>query len=206
MSTPDPPRPLSPPTPPRGSVPDGSSTSPRRPWWQRGWGAAIIGAGGLAVGAGVGVALAGGEDTKTVRVAGPTTIVHASPTTTAHAAAPNSVHSAATPVRTVSHTVTQTVTTTVASSLGPATTITAAKSYSGNGRKKIGTLVLPHMTAIVWHSSSGHFVLENPPSANGRRLEVNEKGTSGNSLLEEGTYQELEVLSSGEWSFSLAAQ
>jgi hypothetical protein len=58
------------------------------------------------------------------------------------------------------------------------------------------------MSTIHWHASGGHFYLRSLPE--GAALTVRETGTSGKRDILNGTYEHLEVLAAGQWSFTIS--
>jgi hypothetical protein len=164
------------------------ASSLTKPWWQRGWGVTTIGVAGLLVGAGVGIAAKAHTRTVTARY-----------TTT-------TVRAAKAPVHTETHTVTRAVTNTVTrTTLEPSHTVAPAPTtFSGSGRKNLGTITFPRMSAIRWHASGGHFSLRSVPE--GAALTLHETGTSGKREIRYGTYEHLEVLAAGQWSFTITPE
>jgi hypothetical protein len=151
-----------------------------------------IGVAGLLVGAGVGIAAKGSSGTKTVTARFTNTTVRAAP-----APAHTETHAA-------THTVTQTVTVTRTAPEPTHTVAAAPSTFSGSGRKQIGTIIVPHKAAIHWHAPGGYFFLGSIPE--GAALEVSEKGTSGNTVIAKGEYPHVEVKASGEWGFTLTQE
>jgi hypothetical protein len=145
------------------------------------------------VGAGAGVGVAAGGHTTTVTTANTTTVTAAHTTT--------AVRPGTAPAHTETHIVTRTVTTTV-SRLEPAHTVAPKPTtFSGSGRKNLGTVTFPRESAIEWHASGGHFSLKSIPE--GQALEVKETGTSGKAVITNGTFEHLEVIANGPWSFTV---
>ncbi len=168
-----------------------------RVWWQRWWGLALMTLLGAGVGAGIAVAATSGGGSE--EHAAKTATITKTVTVTTVGPAPR-VNGA--PVRVITHTVTETVT---IASIEPAHSITAQNSYSGNGRKKIGLLVLPKTSVLHWHAKAGRFTLENGPESVDH-LTLSETGTSGEATIANGRFPALEVTSPGEWSFTIAPQ
>jgi hypothetical protein len=147
------------------------------------------------VGAGAGVGIAATGHTKTVTTANTTTVTAANTTPTLRAGQA--------PVHTEAHIVTRTVTNTVTrTTLEPSHTVAPSPTtFSGSGRKNLGTVSFPRESAIEWHASGGQFYLRSVPE--GAALEVKETGTSGKAVISNGTYEHLEVIASGPWSFTV---
>ncbi len=186
--------PSTPPTPAASSGAPGAAPTPpeHRAWWQRGWGVALIALVAAAIGASAGVAGAGGGGGEHTTTATTVTMSVAGPTQT--------VRVAQAPKHALVRTVTQTVT--VSALHETKRSVTAASAYSGNGTKKIGAIILPHESVLRWNASGGHFTLQNAPEAVDH-LSLSESGKSGQAVIEEGTFPNLEVVASGEWSFTL---
>jgi hypothetical protein len=190
------------PQPPAGpAAPAGGGGAPpaRTAWWRRGWGVALIALACAGAGAGVGVAAASGggsSPVKTVAIAKTVTV-----TVTSHAAA-TAVPTRQPPATHASITRTVTVTVTLPAN-EPVQTPKGPKTYSGNGRQRIGTLNLPRGAIIHWHASGGHFRLENSAESTDH-LELNESGTHGEATTDEGVFPRLEVIASGPWEFTVA--
>jgi hypothetical protein len=147
------------------------------------------------VGAGAGVGIAATGHTKTVTSANTTTVTAASTTPTPTGRAGPA------PAHTETHIVTRTVTTTV-SRLEPAHTVAPKPTtFSGSGRKNLGTVTFPRESAVEWHASGGQFSLKSIPE--GQALEVKETGTSGKAVITNGTFEHLEVIANGPWSFTV---
>jgi hypothetical protein len=160
-----------------------------KPWWRRGWGVTTIGVAGLLVGASVGIAAKAHTRTVTARY-----------TTT-------TVRAAQAPVHTVTHTITHTETHIVTlTTPEPSHTIPSAPTTfsGGSGRKDIGTIVVPRLSAIHWHARGGHFELRSVPEL-GAVYDATEKGRSGKTAIVGGTYH-LEVKAVGEWGFTLTPE
>jgi hypothetical protein len=161
------------------------------------------------VGAGVGIAANVRTNTSTV-TARPTTTTVAAAQAPGNAGTHAGTHAETHPgTHTVTRTVTQTVVRTTAEPThsvghtigGPATT------FSGSGPKHIGALVVPRVSAIVWHASGGYLYIGNvSESGNGSLLEFSEKGHSGKTSIAPGTYPSLQVIASGEWGFTLTPE
>jgi hypothetical protein len=188
MNDPSQPPPLS--VPPGGAAPAGPS-SPGS-WWRGASGIAIIAL--LCLGAGVGIGIAvqgsGGEAHPTVADVRTVTVTRTAGAPTV----PARLH-------TVRRTVTQTVTITASDERSK--TVTSPTTYSGNGPKKIGALVLGPESVLRWHASGGHFTLENAPQAIDH-LELKRSGTSGEAVAANGTYPGLEVIASGSWELTVS--
>jgi len=193
MSASGPPRPPTPSAPPTEVL--GASEQPptTRKWWQHGWGAAVIGAVGLLVGAGAGIGAAGSSSTKTVTAEGRPTTVQAAPTP-AHTVTQVVVHT---------HTVTQTRT--VAPSEASSSSSSSAGSYSGNGTKNIGTITVSQPSVLHWTAPEG-FSITGEATPDEHPIAVASKASSGESVVEPGTYHDVSVIAVGEWSFTITPQ
>ena len=181
--------------PPAQPAPAAPSVGPKRPWWQRGWGAAAIGLVGLVIGAGIGAA--GKGSTKTVTAAGGITTVQAAQTPT---------HTV-TVTHVVVHTHTQTQAAAAAAS-PPASSSAGGEggghSYSGDGTKNLGTLTISQPSTLHWHASEGFFGITGATSQYEHSIAISSKASSGESAVEPGTYHEVNVLASGEWSITIS--
>jgi hypothetical protein len=190
MSVQEPPQPPTSPAPPT-EVFGTAAPSPKRSWWQRGWGAVSIGVVGLLVGAGIGTA--GKTSTRTVTAQGRTTTVQA----------------VQAPARTVTHvvvhtnTVAQTQTATPSESASPENS--SAGSYSGSGTKGLGTITVAQTSVIHWHASGGLFIINNAPE-DAHQIGLSSKASSGESVIEPGTYHQVQVDAIEEWGFTITPQ
>lgn len=199
MSTPEPPRAPSPPEPPTAS-PSETPGAPKRSWWQRGWGIAVIAVVGAIIGAAIGAS--GNGSTKTVTTE----------------AAPRTVQVAQAPTHTVTvthvvvHTHTHTVTAPAPESPSEASSGSGSSgggssggggSYSGNGTKNLGTLTISEPSTLRWHATEGFFGVDGATSSYEHTIAISSKASSGESAIEPGTYHEVNVLAEGEWSFTI---
>ncbi len=172
----------------------GEPDGPNRPWWQRGWGVAAIGVVGLLVGAGIGAS--GKGTTKTVTneaAASQQAKVPAETVTVNH-------------TRTVVHLHTHTVTAASEPSEPSAESSSAGggKTYSGNGSKSLGTVEVSQPSTIHWHAAGGLFGMDGCTDPCEHTIGISSQASSGESAVEPGTYKEVSVASSGEWSISIS--
>jgi hypothetical protein len=154
------------------------------PWWQRDWGAGLIGLIALIAGAAIGIAVAGGGSKgKTVTERQPTTQTVIKPVTVTH-------------TRTVVHTHTVTVTTPAkAPSTGGGG---ESQSFSGSGGKSIGTIAVARESTLEWTNNGELFDLHSE-----KRVLVNSEAHSGTTVLEPGTYTHVRVNAVGHWTFTI---
>jgi hypothetical protein len=74
----------------------------------------------------------------------------------------------------------------------------ATRVYSGNGRKKLGTIRVPKDLTLRWTSDGGVFQI----AADGG-LFVNSQGSSGTSAVAAGTYHNVVVNAIGNWTITI---
>jgi hypothetical protein len=161
-------------------------------WMRAHWGATIAVIIGFVIGA---IAGAGGKSdstkTDTVTVAsGP-----AAETVTVQAPSRSTktvTVQGATRVRTKTQTV----------AVKPAPPASSGNSYSGNGEKNIGTLVVSRESLLQWHASGGTFGILNDPSDNDT-IDVSSQAPSGETTVSAGTYHKVDILAIGDWGFTL---
>jgi hypothetical protein len=157
------------------------------PWRRR----LIVGGAALAgLVVGVGIGAAGKTQTKTVTVAGGVTTIRAVAQAPTHTVTRVVVHT---------HTVTQTA------ASAPAPAPESSGSYSGNGTKSLGTIVVPQTSVIHWHAEGGLFAIDNS-AEDAQTIALSSKAASGETVIEAGTYHQVQVLATGEWGFTITSQ
>ena len=112
-------------------------------------------------------------------------------TTVKHAAGPR--------VRTV----TATSTATAAPSAAPSSSSSGGHSFSGNGEKSVGTVIVQNPSTIQWTCSGcSVFEVSNNPNDSGT-IGVASNSSSGSSAIDPDTYHDVQVISDGSWSFKI---
>lgn len=200
LSAPEPPR------PPRRAEPCtevlGKPTQPpTRKWWQHGCGAVAIGVVGLLVGVAAGIGASGSSSTKTVTAKGTTTTVQVA-LPPAHTVTRVVVHT---------HTVTQTLAAAPTKPSSGSNTETSSSgsaegSYSGNGTKNLGTISVSQPSVLHWHATGGIFTITGLTSPAEHAIAVSSKASSGETVVEPGTYHEVSVIALGEWGVTITPQ
>jgi hypothetical protein len=194
MSANDPYRPPAPPAP-ATEVLGAPTAGPTRPWWQRGWGVAAIGIVALIIGAGIGAA--GKGSTKTVTAAASTTTIQAAQTPTR----------TVTVTRVVVHTHTQTQTAAAAAPSEPSSGGSSqggGHSYSGDGTKNLGTIIISQPSTLHWKAEGGVFGVTGATSGYEHSIGISSQASSGESAVEPGTYKEVNVIATGAWSITIS--
>lgn len=79
-------------------------------------------------------------------------------------------------------------------------------SYSGNGTKNLGSITVSQPSVIHWRATEGLFELEGFTSGYQHSIGIASKASSGESVIEPGTYHEVQVDALGEWSFTITPQ
>jgi hypothetical protein len=160
---------------------------PKRPWWQHGWGATVIGVVGLLVGVGAGIGVSGSSTTRTVTAEGSTTTVEA----------------ASPPARTVTHVVVHTHTVTQTQAAAPTESSSGGpgevQSFSGNGGKNLGTITVEKESTLEWTNDGLLFQVYTSEG-----VPVNSQAHRGSSVLEAGTYKNFQVNAVGSWTIRIA--
>lgn len=97
----------------------------------------------------------------------------------------------------------QRATTTPAEKAGRSTPAKLGKpqTFSGNGDRVIGNLVLKRNAVVRWTvTGGGAFTVRDA----GNRLKISGRGTSGQTFAEAGDYRSVKVSASGRWTLSFA--
>jgi hypothetical protein len=161
-----------------------------RYWFEDYWRYLVTAIAGLAVGAAAGVGVATGvpglESTKTV--------VHP----------PRAYTVLRTRTETATGTVTNAPTSTqTATAQGGATATVPASSgsvsYSGNGGKNLGTIAVSSSSTLHW-TNDGALIQIND---DGHGIGVNSEAHSGTTAVEPGTYKNVHVDASGNWTITI---
>jgi hypothetical protein len=75
------------------------------------------------------------------------------------------------------------------------------QTFSGDGDRVIGTLVLKRNAVVRWTvTGGGAFSVRDA----GDRLKISGRGTSGQTFAESGEYRSVKVTASGRWTLSFA--
>jgi hypothetical protein len=162
----------------------GSEEPPRGPWWQQGWGLALIALVALLVGLGGGLAIGKGSN---------------SSTTTTSGTAPPVTHTA---TSTVQHTQTvvstHTVTVTKEGSGEGGEGSGETQSFSGSGSKNLGTVKVSGPSTLRWTSEGESFAIT---SSHGELL--SSEGHKGTASLAPGSYSDFEVQADSGWTLKV---
>jgi len=102
------------------------------------------------------------------------------------------------------HTITQTQT--AAPSEASPSSSNSAGSYTGNGTKSLGTITVSQPSVLHWHATGGEFGIDGETVPNEHTIGVASTASSGESVVEPGTYHEVMVVAGGEWSFTITPQ
>jgi hypothetical protein len=201
MGTPlRPPMPPSPPTEVLGGPPKG----PRRPWWQHGWGAALVGVVGLILGAAIGASGGkGSTSTVTTEGAAKTVQVGQAPThtvTITHVV----VHNQTRPVTAPAPESSGGGSSGGGSSGGGSSGGGGGQSYSGDGTKNLGTVTISQPSTLHWTAGGGFFGITGATSGYEHTIAISSQASSGESAVEPGTYKEVNVLGQGGWSITIS--
>jgi hypothetical protein len=176
------------PTPPPPAAPPtevlGAEEPPRGPWWQQGWGLALIGAVALIVGLGGGLAIGKGSNSTTTTSATNPPVTHTTTDTVQH-----------TQTVTSTHTVTVTE---EGSGEGGKEGSGEAQSFSGSGSKNLGTVKVTGPSMLRWTSEGESFAIT---STNGELL--SSEGHKGTASLATGSYANFEVQSDSGWTLKI---
>jgi hypothetical protein len=159
-------------------------------WFEDYWRYLVTAVAGLAVGAAAGVGIATGvpglQSTKTVVHPRSTSTVLGSRTETATGTGTNAGTS------------TQTAT-----AQGGATAAVPASpgsvSYSGNGKKSLGTITVSSSSTLHW-TNDGALIQINDDSDG---IAVNSEAPSGTTAVEPGTYEDVYVNATGNWTITI---
>ena len=159
---------------------------PRGPWWQQGWGLALIALVALLVGLGAGLAIGKGtNETTTTTSSSPGTVTHTTATT-------DTVQH----TQTVTSTHTVTVTKEGSGEGGGGTG--EAQSFNGTGSKNLGTVKVSGASSLRWTSEGENFAIT---SSRGELL--SSEGHKGTTSLAPGTYEDFEVQTDSGWTVKI---
>jgi hypothetical protein len=174
-------------------------------WLRAHWVPVVVGVVGFSVGA---IAGAGGKaKTTTETVAGPGVTNTVTRTVTRHAKP-----------RVIVKTKTQTHTVTVTTPAAPAATATPVSSgggggggggeYSGDGEKSVGTISVSTDSTLHWtcRGDCTVFGITSDADDNLDSISVDSanNATSGDTAVSAGTYHNVDVISTGSWSFTIS--
>jgi len=179
------------PTPPAGPPPPGapptevlgSEEPPLRPWWQQGWGLALIAAVALIVGLGAGLAIGKSSNENTTTSATHPPVTHTTTATVQH-----------TQTVTSTHTVTVKEKAEHEGEGGGG----EAQSFSGTGSKNLGTVKVSGPSTLHWTSEGESFAIT---STNGELL--SSEGHKGTASLAAGSYANFEVQAESSWTLKI---
>jgi hypothetical protein len=141
----------------------------------------------------IGVLAGGGSNTNAHATARTSTVTQTATATETQAAE----------VQTVDRTVTKTVTThTAAPPPQPVSTPPSGGgqlSFSGNGGKSLGTIVVPASATLHWTNDGGLFQIWDDDFG----ISVNSQGHSGTTAVDGGTYHHVYVNADGDWTITI---
>ena len=180
-------QPRRPTPPPPGAPPTevlGPEGPPRGPWWQEGWGLALIAAVALIVGLGGGLAIGKSSNSSTTTSATNPPVTHTTTDTVQH-------------TQTVTSTHTVTVKQEVAKE-GEGESGGETQSFSGGGSKNLGTVKVTGPSSMRWTSEGENFAIT---STNGELL--SSEGHKGTASLAAGSYSNFEVQSDSAWTLKI---
>lgn len=72
-------------------------------------------------------------------------------------------------------------------------------NYSGNGQKNLGTIVVAQNSTIEWTDDSEDFGVVSELG----RIAISSEAKSGSSYVAAGTYSEVTVIASGNWTIKI---
>jgi hypothetical protein len=75
-------------------------------------------------------------------------------------------------------------------------------SFSGNGGKRLGTIVVAGDSTIHWTNDSGLFAVLDRDAGIG----ISSQAPAGTSDLPAGTYHDVQILAVGNWTFRVVAK
>jgi hypothetical protein len=81
-------------------------------------------------------------------------------------------------------------------------TSTGGHEYVGSGNRRIATITVSRESMLRWHASGGSFSMKNSPE-DAQSIAISSHAPSGETPIEPGTYHQVEVTASGEWSFAI---
>jgi hypothetical protein len=174
------------PPPAYGEPPPGDDRS----WWERAWlSAALAALAALIVGFIVGLLVGESSSLKTA-------------TTEAGGAARTVTVKGPAHTTTVTHVVVHTHTVTTAAPGAGSEGEGGGHSYKGSGNGSIGTITVARQSMLRW-TSGGGFSIKNS-SEDERSLAFSSGASKGEIPVEPGTYHEVTVSATGEWSFTIS--
>jgi len=182
-------RPARPPVPPppatrQTEVLGPEEPPPRGPWWQQGWGLALIALVALLVGLGGGLAIGkGSNNTTTTTSSAPGTVTHTTTNTVQHTQTVTSTH---------------TVTVTKEGSNEGGEGGGENQSFKGTGSKNLGTVKVSSQSSLKWTSEGQSFAIT---SSRGELL--SSEGQKGTASLAPGTYEDFEVQTDSGWTLKI---
>ena len=75
--------------------------------------------------------------------------------------------------------------------------------WSGNGTRSLGTITVPHDSTLRWTVSGGAILIGSDIGPGGASLNVGSQSPSGESAVQSGTYRNVQVISTGDWTLSI---
>ncbi|HTY96413.1 MAG TPA: hypothetical protein VMB91_05190 [Solirubrobacteraceae bacterium] len=181
-----PPVPPPPGTRPTEALGYGDEPPPRGPWWQQGWGLALIALVALLVGLGAGLAIGKGtNETITTTSSSPGTVTHTTTSTVQH-------------TQTVTSTHTVTVSKEGSGEGGEGGGGGETQSFNGTGSKNLGTVKVSAPSTVRWTSEGASFAVT---SSRGEVL--SSEGHKGTASLAAGSYEDLEVQTDSGWTLKI---
>lgn len=163
-----------------GGGESGSPPEKRPGWLRRHWKWMVAGVVGLIIGAAAG---AGGESTST------STTTVASVTT----------HTETQTQTQEPTTVTETVTEAGTATAPPTQEAGGGEKFSGNGGKNLGTITVSKPSTLKWTNDGDLFQLFDADF----KLSVNSQAHSGDTAVDPGTYNRVEVNAIGNWTIQI---
>jgi hypothetical protein len=76
------------------------------------------------------------------------------------------------------------------------------RSFSGNGTKNLGTITITEESVLKWTNDGLVFIVSDDDFG----LSVNSDAPSGDTVLQPGTYKNVEVMAEGNWSIEIEAR
>jgi hypothetical protein len=160
-------------------------------WFEDYWRYLVTAVAGLAVGAAAGVGIATGipglQSTTSV-------VVHPRSTSTVIGNRTETATGTVTNARTTTQTATAQGGATAAVPASP-----GSVSYSGNGGKNLGTITVSSSSTLHW-TNDGALIQIND---DGHGIAVSSEAQSGTTAVEPGTYENVHVNASGDWTITI---